>query len=357
MDNKKDLLNITLIGVDCQNIERLKMAADICEKGFSFGSVKLLTSIDDTDPRVVKIDPIDSTIAYSDFCIKELWKYIDTDYALIFQHDGFILNPDAWTNEFLEYDYIGAPWYYLKNIHVGNGGFCLRSKKLMKLVGENYIKIGGNFHPEDMWICNKAKPFLESKGIKFAPREIANKFSKEGDERGIFWNGEFGFHGLKYTDISRWLEKNPEYSKYYVQKFDDFTNFMHKYPYYDGSVHVLRMKPVQLEQYKELSTNNKKYDCRLSEDLRELDPIQVGHKVVYRLFRISVKQVGIPTFERTVEKIEYFKSKSDLLTSHPNIKITPSFNIPKWKQKLVKIFGNFIFPNKTPYTLIFFKEI
>lgn len=50
--------------------------------------------------------------------IKELNKYIETDYVLIVQYDGFILNPKAWMDEFLEYDYIGAPWWYTDNYNI-----------------------------------------------------------------------------------------------------------------------------------------------------------------------------------------------------------------------------------------------
>ena len=31
-----------------------------------------------------------------------------TDFVLTIQHDGFILNPDAWRDDFFDYDYIGA---------------------------------------------------------------------------------------------------------------------------------------------------------------------------------------------------------------------------------------------------------
>lgn len=44
--------------------------------------------------------------------VKLLDSYIETPHVLVVQYDGFILNPDAWTDEFLEYDYVGAPWWY-----------------------------------------------------------------------------------------------------------------------------------------------------------------------------------------------------------------------------------------------------
>ena len=40
----KNLANVTLIGADCVDIDRLLLAADICQKDFEFGAVKLLSS-------------------------------------------------------------------------------------------------------------------------------------------------------------------------------------------------------------------------------------------------------------------------------------------------------------------------
>jgi hypothetical protein len=212
----KNLKNITLIGIDCLAIERLKLAADISERGIEFGAVKLLTSIPDSDPRVVRIDPITSIQEYSRFCIQDLAKYVDTDFALVIQHDGFILNPDAWTDEFLGYDYIGAPWWYMDDMNVGNGGFSLRSKKLLNLLqGADFIT---EFHPEDRTIARTYSKKLKENGIQYAPQSLAEKFSIEGASReekidaDNTWNGQFGFHDLNATDISKWLEQHPEYS-------------------------------------------------------------------------------------------------------------------------------------------------
>lgn len=96
---------------------------------------------------------------------------------------------------------------------VGNGGFSLRSKKMLslcaKLAKENAFQ---KSHPEDLVICVYDRKLIEENGIKFAPYEVAKNFSFEGEfgERKD-WNGEFGFHGYRWTDISKWLEKNPEY--------------------------------------------------------------------------------------------------------------------------------------------------
>lgn len=214
---KKSLLNVTLLGLDCVNIERLKVAADICQKDFEFGSVKLLSSIPDTDPRVVTIGNIDSIEKYSHFLIKKVNDFVDTDFVLVIQYDGFILNPEAWSDDFLKYDYIGAPWWYNDENNVGNGGFSLRSKRLLNILQhDNYIQ---EYHPEDHHIARTYGKYLRSLGIVFAPESVASKFSIEGCLKepvpvkyGSIWTNEFGFHGLDETDISAWVVLHPEYT-------------------------------------------------------------------------------------------------------------------------------------------------
>lgn len=210
------LPNITLLGLDCVDINRLKLAADICQKDFEFGAVKLLSSIRDDDARVVLIEPIDSIEKYSHFFIKKLDEFVTTDFVLIIQYDGFILNPKAWTDTFLDYDYIGAPWWYEDENNVGNGGFSLRSKKLLKLLAcDEYIS---EYHPEDHVIARVYGNYLRSQGIIFAPEDTARTFSIEGCLKepvpvkyGSIWTHEFGFHGLDETDISLWANLHPEY--------------------------------------------------------------------------------------------------------------------------------------------------
>lgn len=225
--NKVYLKHVTLLGVDCVNLDRLILAAEICQRNFDFGDVKLLTSLENNHPNTIKIDRIGSVEEYSRFIITQLDNYVRTPHVLVFQYDGFILNPDQWTNEFLQYDYIGAPWLtadwsvkdfgfpedLLGQYVVGNGGFSLRSKKLTaeckKLAEEGVIT---NYHPEDVVVCVRNRRLLESRGIKFAPVELAKQFSYEAeDDEHISWDGQFGFHGLDWTDISKWTARHPEY--------------------------------------------------------------------------------------------------------------------------------------------------
>lgn len=208
----KKLSNVTLFGLDCVEISRLIQALEICQRSFQFGAVKLLTSLESNNLNVVKIDPINSIEAYNQFMIKKINDYIDTDFALIVQYDGFILNPNAWTDEYLGYDFIGAPWYENGQFIVGNGGFSLRSKKLLEILQKDEsLQIPAN-EPEDTFICIKKREYLKSKGIKFAPIDLARQFALEANEKdGVEWTNQFGFHGLKWTDISNWLKDHPEY--------------------------------------------------------------------------------------------------------------------------------------------------
>lgn len=251
-----NLKNVTLLGIDCVDLDRLKIARDICVKDIQFGAVKLLSSIESDDKDVVKVDKIDSIEKYSEFMIKKLNDYVNTEFVLIFQYDGFILSANNWRDEFLNYDYIGAPWigYYKENIehNVGNGGFTLRSKKLLEILArDEQIKLGP---PEDALICRQYRVYLESKGMKYAPEEIAGMFSIpdimkqefESDpgitneqyrnylsKKGVTldskekeleyqipeavingdlkWTNEFGFHYLFKGHIASWLEQNPQY--------------------------------------------------------------------------------------------------------------------------------------------------
>ena len=224
---KHQLPTVTLLGIDCVNLERLEMAMEICQKDLEFGAVKILSSLPGENSALVKIPAINSTAEYSVFVINELHKYVDTPYVLIVQYDGFVLAPEAWKDEFLEYDYIGSPWLVadwsvekfdfppelVGQFVVGNGGFSLRSKKLLSLTAE--LAQAGEIprqDPEDVALCVWYRALLEGRGAKFAPVSLAKEFSFEGESLDSYaWDGQLGFHGLQWTDISQWSKKHPEY--------------------------------------------------------------------------------------------------------------------------------------------------
>ena len=117
------LPNITLVCVDCINHNAAIHAIKQSIKEIKFGKVLFLTDRQfySTKFKVKIIDTIKSKEQYSEFMIKELGNYIDTEFCLVIQADGFIINPKLWDNDWLNYDYIGAPWWYDSD-NVGNGG-------------------------------------------------------------------------------------------------------------------------------------------------------------------------------------------------------------------------------------------
>ncbi|MHA2064430.1 MAG: DUF5672 family protein [Candidatus Thorarchaeota archaeon] len=128
---------------------------------------------------------------YSDFIIWDLHNQITTDFVLVTQWDGFILNPRAWNKEFLDYDYIGAPWLdepCETSLKVGNGGFSLRSQKLLREASK-LPKV--RIRTEDTYICRTYGKQMRKQGIKFPDLVTAFKFSVENR----IYKGQFGFHG------------------------------------------------------------------------------------------------------------------------------------------------------------------
>jgi hypothetical protein len=140
--------------------------------------------------RWVEIEPLRSIEAYSEFVIKSLAPHVHTSHVLIAQWDGFVLNAAAWSDEFLSFDYIGAPWNHIPEpCSVGNGGFSLRSLRLLKALQSPTIVPE---HPEDICICVTYRAALEAYGLRFAPVALARRFAVEDDPLGP---QVFGFHG------------------------------------------------------------------------------------------------------------------------------------------------------------------
>lgn len=138
---------------------------------------------------------------YSYWIIHQLGKHLQTPFALICQWDGFVVNHKAWTNEFLNYDYIGSPWPPWEDNNyrpdtVGNGGFSLRSKKLCDLVSR---LAPACFENEDRVICEDRREQLENQGIKFAPVKLAWQFSCENDNYEKYHS--FGIHGERQRNL------------------------------------------------------------------------------------------------------------------------------------------------------------
>ena len=171
----------------------------------------------------IKIDPIHSVQGYCEFLLKHAWKFVKTEFFIVLQYDGFVLNGDCFSKNFLKYDYIGAPWPHFDFHKVGNGGFSLRSRRLMQAV-ETLLTQQDFLIPEDIVICRKYRRQLErDTAIKFAPVSVAEHFSQELSVRN---HSTFGFHG--YTLLPLVYRHNLEFLFEHLppsknrHKFDEF---------------------------------------------------------------------------------------------------------------------------------------
>lgn len=111
----------------------------------------------------------------------EFWKQVKGTKALIFQTDSLLLRSGI--DDFLEYDYVGAPWRKPKeNQWVGNGGLSLRTVSKMIEICEN------NTVTED--ILEDIYFMKYMKGIGVADIETAMRFSMED----VFSPNPLGVH-------------------------------------------------------------------------------------------------------------------------------------------------------------------
>jgi hypothetical protein len=174
----------------------------------NFGCIKLVMTDDPVieGAEFFRIDELPTLQDYSNFCISDMHKYVDTEHCLVFQEDGFALNPGMWRPIFLQYDYIGAPWPPLHpwpeptrfDRRVGNGGFSLRSKRLLEFIKDFKTDVN-----EDIAIVSTHRDQLDEAGFMFAPLEIGLDFSIETKfvaSQSI--QSCFGFHGKYHIETA-----------------------------------------------------------------------------------------------------------------------------------------------------------
>lgn len=193
---KLALDDITLCAIDSINRPLAARALEISTGHCTFADAVLFSH----EPvegsfRNVRIHQVSSLAAYTEFMLTELRKLFHTPFVLVTQWDGYVIDPTAWSGEFLQYDYIGAKWpYYTDGMQVGNGGFSLRSKRLLEvLAADAEFSILPQI-PEDELICRVYRSVLEQRhGIRFAPPALADRFSYE---LILPPYPTFGFHGM-----------------------------------------------------------------------------------------------------------------------------------------------------------------
>ena len=199
--------------------------------GINFGSVKLLAPANTIVDNGIELIPVPygDLEEFSRFSVEELHKYIDTDFCLSVQWDGAVINPHLWRDEFLDYDYIGAPWGTGSERgrwpnRIGNGGFSLRSQKFLQATAELKYDPDAKYHdhtdgpeserqvplhdptPEDWFVCVHNYKHMQDRDINFPDAREALNFSVEWPrpekhfvKSDVTTYDSFGFHGDSNT--------------------------------------------------------------------------------------------------------------------------------------------------------------
>lgn len=157
---------------------------------------------------------------YSAFCCHVLASYIDTEFCLIVQDDGWVLQGEAFFPEYYQFDYIGAPthmaicdvvdsrdWGQLwdgmsdleaEGIYVSGGvwaqikpefrrvvqcgGFSLRSKRLLEAPNKHGFAFRPSFEKpfnEDILLSAVWRRRFEELGYRIAPEEVSRQWAIE----------------------------------------------------------------------------------------------------------------------------------------------------------------------------------
>lgn len=223
-NQKIKLPRVTLVAMTSVDIYETIQAMKYSMRGIEFGDAVLIT---DHKPwylpkniRYSHTDKLDDIDKFNYKMTYELYRHVNTDFALIVHADGFVIHPENWKDEFLDYDYIGSPWPLPKNDYAyrdSKGQICrvgnsvsIRSKRLMAFPKEHELpweRVDDGFYNEDIYICCHSKNAMEEYGIKWAPFELALQFGREHplpENKGV---EPFIFH--------KWWGENKDYPRFY----------------------------------------------------------------------------------------------------------------------------------------------
>ena len=190
------LPDVTMVVVDTKAHALTKLALDDTLSQIEPAEVLVFT--DDEFPfaptSIRKIEPLASMDDYNSVIWGMPPFFVKTSHMLVFQWDGWVTDGSLWSDDWLQYDYIGARWPWFSDEHcIGNGGFSLRSMRLVRHLSDQGIapELG---KAEDLKLCRDLRPALEAEGFRWAPVEVAELFSFEIARPP---HATFGFHDVR----------------------------------------------------------------------------------------------------------------------------------------------------------------
>ena len=191
--------DVTLVTIETYHHDVAARALTECTNRLPFKNI--VTFSDKPLLKGAKHVPVTPIVGMRDYCdimLKSMWPFIETEFVIFAQWDAMVFDQTKWTDDFLNYDYIGAIWpWEPPGQNVGCGGFSLRSMKLLQALRYPVIQMteGSRFglKHEDAYIGVVHRQLLEQKfGIRFAPQETAAQFSYELGP----YTDSMSFHGF-----------------------------------------------------------------------------------------------------------------------------------------------------------------
>lgn len=166
----------------------------------------------------IRLPPFTKVLEYNKLMKSAwFWDSIPAEKALIFQSDSVMIKFNI--HEFMEYDYVGAPWHQgnerwgelsARGITegVGNGGFSLRTVKLMRKIANESGPYSPYTEHEDIFFVSEAL----KRGYKVASRQVAYNFCLE----------------VPCADISRRQDPLALHAAWYYNQADSMFRLLNK---------------------------------------------------------------------------------------------------------------------------------
>lgn len=130
------------------------------------------------------------------------WPMLKAEHVLLFQTDSVLCSMSPWTiGDFLQYDYIGAPWidrWY--GMDIGNGGLSLRKTKTMIRITKTFRF--NETENEDIYFARGIYKLAErDRTIIIPPIHVAAKFAYEAGKLPQVTS--FGVHKTPFREVDR----------------------------------------------------------------------------------------------------------------------------------------------------------
>ena len=151
---------------------------------------------------------------------KDFWNLLKGEKILIYQEDSLIFKNNI--NEFMDYDFIGAPFHKKADDtpnSVGNGGLSLRTKKIM-------LDIISKFSFNECTFNSSTLKYMETVKLEYPPEDVYfSKCMQENDigfvadwDTASAFSSESIYNSKSFAGHKFWIS-NPKWKNYLKQLF------------------------------------------------------------------------------------------------------------------------------------------